>query len=129
MKACPPGYFRPLCGRAPVHSFSRTQSNRLLMDMLSENDVWVNADVAARRGLKSGDYVRLKNQDGVVSNRIRIKATQRIRPDMVHGFGHTAKGLRFAQQRRQRCTASHPLSDRSSHGRHRDELQLRHLRA
>jgi len=96
----PPGYFRLLYGRAPVHSFSRTQSNRLLMDMLPENDVWVNADVAARWGLKSGDYVRVKNQDGVVSNRIRVKATQRIRPDcvyMVHGFGHTAKGLRFAR--------------------------------
>ncbi|MCX6601533.1 MAG: molybdopterin-dependent oxidoreductase [bacterium] len=98
----PPGYFRLLYGRAPVHSFSRTQSNRLLMDMLPENDVWVNADVAARRGLKSGDYVRLKNQDGVLSNRIRVKATQRIRPDcvyMVHGFGHTAKGLRFARDK------------------------------
>jgi thiosulfate reductase/polysulfide reductase chain A len=98
----PPGYFRLLYGRAPVHSFSRTQSNRLLMDMLPENDVWVNADVAARWGLKSGDYVRLKNQDGVVSNRIRVKATQRIRPDcvyMVHGFGHTAKGLRFARNK------------------------------
>ena len=96
----PPGYLRLLYGRAPVHSFSRTQSNRLLMDMLPENDVWVNADVAARWGLKSGDYVRVKNQDGVVSNRIRVKATQRIRPDcvyMVHGFGHTAKGLRFAR--------------------------------
>jgi thiosulfate reductase/polysulfide reductase chain A len=96
----PPGYFRLLYGRSPVHSFSRTQSNRLLMDMLPENDVWVNSDVAAQWNLKSGDYVRLKNQDGVLSNRIRVKATQRIRPDcvyMVHGFGHTSKGLRFAR--------------------------------
>src|ERR1035437_1955486 len=31
----PPGYFRLLFGRAPVHSFSRTQSNRILMDMMS----------------------------------------------------------------------------------------------
>jgi thiosulfate reductase/polysulfide reductase chain A len=95
----PPGSFRLLYGRAPVHSFSRTQSNRILMDMMHENEVWINATVAARYGLKSGDYVRLKNQDGVVSNKIKVKATQRIRPDcvyMVHGFGHTAKGLRFA---------------------------------
>ena len=98
----PPGYFRLLYGRAPVHSFSRTQSNRLLMDMLPENDVWLNADVAARWGLKSGDYVRMKNQDGVLSNRIRVKATQRIRPDcvyMVHGFGHTAKAMSFARDK------------------------------
>ncbi|HXG00876.1 MAG TPA: molybdopterin dinucleotide binding domain-containing protein, partial [Bacteroidota bacterium] len=95
----PPGMFRLLYGRAPVHSFSRTQSNRVLMDMMNENEVWINAAVAARYGLKSGDYVRLKNQDGVVSNPIKVKATERIRPDcvyMVHGFGHTAKGLRFA---------------------------------
>jgi thiosulfate reductase/polysulfide reductase chain A len=59
----------------------------------------VNADVAERAGLRSGDHVRLKNQDGVLSNTIKVKATQAIRPDcvyMVHGFGHTAKGLRRA---------------------------------
>ena len=98
----PPGAFRLLFGRAPVHSFSRTQSNRILADMMSENEVWINADVARRLDLDSGDYVRLKNQDNVVSNRIRVKATQRIRPDcvfMVHGFGHTSRGLPHAYQK------------------------------
>ncbi len=40
--------------------------------------------------------MRLVNQDGVVSDPIKVKATERIRTDcvyMVHGFGHTAKGL------------------------------------
>ncbi|MBI4811716.1 MAG: molybdopterin-dependent oxidoreductase [Ignavibacteriales bacterium] len=95
----PPGSFRLLYGRSPVHSFSRTQTNRILSDMMSENEVWINANVAERYDLKSGDYVRLKNQDGVVSNKIKVKATERIRPDcvyMVHGFGHTAKGLKHA---------------------------------
>jgi thiosulfate reductase/polysulfide reductase chain A len=67
--------------------------------MMSENEVWVNANIAERYGLKSGDYIRLKNQDGVVSNKIKVKATERIRQDcvyMVHGFGHTAKGLKHA---------------------------------
>jgi thiosulfate reductase/polysulfide reductase chain A len=98
----PPGAFRLLFGRAPVHSFSRTQSNRILADMMDENEVWLNADVARRLELKSGDYVRLKNQDGVISNRVRVKATERIRPDcvyMVHGFGHTARGLKHAYQK------------------------------
>jgi thiosulfate reductase/polysulfide reductase chain A len=93
----PPGMFRLLFGRAPVHSFGRTQSNPILNEMMDENEVWVNADVAARLGLTDGRYVRLKNQDGVVSNRVKLKATQRIRPDcvyMVHGFGHTAVRLR-----------------------------------
>jgi thiosulfate reductase/polysulfide reductase chain A len=92
----PPGSFRLLFGRAPVHSFGRTQSNPLLHEMMPENEVWLNADVAARMGLADGAWVRLRNQDGVVSNRVQIKATQRIRPDCVytvHGFGHTAKRL------------------------------------
>jgi thiosulfate reductase/polysulfide reductase chain A len=95
----PAGSYRLLFGRAPMHSFSRTQTNHLLMDLMSENAVWINATEAARLGVKSGDYVRLRNQDGEVSSRIQVKATERIRPEcvyMVHGFGHTAMGLRFA---------------------------------
>ncbi len=92
----PPGSFRLLFGRAPVHSFGRTQTNPLLHEMMADNEVWLNADVAARLGLADGAWVMLRNQDGVVSNRVRLKATQRIRPDcvyMVHGFGHTAVRL------------------------------------
>jgi thiosulfate reductase / polysulfide reductase chain A len=98
----PPGSFRLLYGRAPVHSFSRTQTNPLLRDAMAENEIWVNASVGARMGLSSGDYVQLRNQDGVLSNRIRARVTEAIRPDcvyMVHGFGHTAKGLRSAYGR------------------------------
>ncbi|HQG45342.1 MAG TPA: molybdopterin dinucleotide binding domain-containing protein, partial [bacterium] len=98
----PDGYFRLLYGRAPVHSFSRTQSNRVLMDMLDENEVWINQDIATRWGLKTGDYIRLKNQDGVISNRIKIKATERIRADcvyIIHGFGHNARQLTYAYQK------------------------------
>jgi thiosulfate reductase/polysulfide reductase chain A len=95
----PAGSFRLLFGRAPMHSFSRTQSNRLLSDLMSENVVWINHTAASRLGLKTDDHVRLRNQDGVVSNRIKVKATERIRPEcvyLVHGFGHTSRGLRHA---------------------------------
>ena len=98
----PAGYFRLITGRAPVHTFSRTQTNPLLQDMMRENEVWVNTATAATSGVKNGQYVLLKNQDGVVSNRIRVKATQRIRPDcvyMVYGFGHTNKMLKSAYLR------------------------------
>jgi len=97
--AGPPGSFRLLFGRSPVHTFSRTQTNPVLAQAMGENEVWVNADSAVRLGVRTGDRVRLRNQDGVVSNPIKVKATQAIRPDcvyMVHGFGHTAKGLRRA---------------------------------
>jgi len=93
----PPGSFRLLYGRAPVHTFSRTQTNPILRDAMEENEVWVNASVGARLGLESGDYVRLRNQDGIVSNRVKARVTEAIRPDcvyLVHGFGHTATGLR-----------------------------------
>jgi len=95
----PPGYYRLLYGRAPVHSFSRTHSNRILSDMMSENEIWVHTRTASRHELTNGQYVRLKNQDGVVSNRIRVKVTERIRPEcvyMVHGFGHNSRMLKHA---------------------------------
>ncbi|HSD28386.1 MAG TPA: molybdopterin-dependent oxidoreductase, partial [Vicinamibacteria bacterium] len=65
--AGPPGSFRLLFGRSPVHTFSRTQTNPVLAQAMDENVVWVNADAAARIGLATGDRVRLRNQDGVVS--------------------------------------------------------------
>ncbi len=97
--AGPAGYFRLLYGRAPVHSFSRTHTNRILSDLMPENEIWVHPAPARTHGLTSGTYVRLKNQDGVVSTHVRVRVTERIRPEcvyMVHGFGHTAKGLRHA---------------------------------
>jgi thiosulfate reductase/polysulfide reductase chain A len=98
----PPGSFRLLFGRTPVHTFGRTQSNRILSDMMAENEVWVNTDAARKLGLQNAAYVRLKNQDGVLSNKVKVKVTQRIRPDcvyLVHGFGHTSKGLKHAYQK------------------------------
>ncbi len=98
----PAGYYRLLFGRAPMHTFSRTQTNPLLMDMMNENAVWLNTTEARRLGIKSGEYVRLRNQDGKLSDKVRVKATERIRPDcvyMVHGFGHTARGMRRAYGR------------------------------
>jgi thiosulfate reductase/polysulfide reductase chain A len=94
----PDGAFRLITGRAPVHTFTRTQNNPLLADLMPENEVWINANVARTLGVANGQYVKLRNQDGVVSNRVKVKATQRIRPDcayLVYGFGHTVP-----QQRR-----------------------------
>ena len=85
-----------------MHTFSRTQSNPLLTGLMRENEIWVNAATAAQLGLKTGQYVKLKNQDGVETNRIKVKATQRIRPDtvyMVYGFGQRNSMASSAYQR------------------------------
>lgn len=99
---CPTGAYRLLTGRAPTHSFSRTQTNPILHEVMPENELWLNADEAKKLGIRTGERVRLRNQDGVVSDPILVKATERIRPDcvyMVHGFGHTAKGLKRAYRK------------------------------
>jgi thiosulfate reductase/polysulfide reductase chain A len=95
----PEGFYRLIYGRVPAHTFGRTSNNPLLYQLAPENAVWVNPVVARRWGIASGDYVRLRNPSGTVSNRVRVRVTERIGPNdvfMAHGFGHTAKGLRLA---------------------------------
>jgi thiosulfate reductase/polysulfide reductase chain A len=95
----PEGYFRLLYGRAPVHTFARTQNNPILGRFMETNEVWVNREAAAALGLRSGDQVMLVNQDGARSGPVTVRATARIRRDcvyIVHGFGHDAPGMRRA---------------------------------
>ncbi|MDZ7268191.1 MAG: molybdopterin-dependent oxidoreductase [candidate division KSB1 bacterium] len=93
----PEGYYRLIYGRAPTHTFGRTTNNPILAETMSENEVWVNPVVARRNGIHNGDYVVLVNQDGVRSNKVKAKVTERIRHDcvyLVHGFGHTDRRMR-----------------------------------
>ena len=58
----------------------------------------MNPLVANEHGLESGHYVRLASREGAVSNKIRVRVTERIGPDavfMAHGFGHKSKRLRL----------------------------------
>ncbi len=90
------GWFRLLSGRSPVHTFSRTVNNQPLFELYKENLLWINADIASELGIKNRQYVELVNQDGVRSNKIRARVTERIRKDcvfMVHGFGSRSKRL------------------------------------
>ena len=69
-----------------------------MFELQPENQLWVNPLIASEWDLKSGDYVRLGSPNGVVSNRIRVRVTERIGPDsvfMAHGFGHRSKRLRL----------------------------------
>ena len=96
----PQGYYRLNYGRAPMHTFGRTSNNPNLVDLMEENSLWVNPKVASIWGLKTGQEVWLKNQDGIVSTfPIKVRITERIRWDsiyMVHGFGHDNKNLKRA---------------------------------
>jgi len=99
----PPGFYRLLYGRAPMHTFGRSTNNKLLLETGPENPIWVNAQVAKDWGLKDGERVHLKNQDGVISRfTAPVKVTEGIRPDCVftvHGFGHDSKKLHRAYGR------------------------------
>lgn len=93
----PDNYYRLNYGRAPMHTFSRTSNNDYLTDLMETNTVWVNPRVAKIWGFKKGTKVKLRNQDGVVSDfPIEVRITERIRWDsiyIVHGFGHNNKKL------------------------------------
>ncbi len=101
-KAPPPGMFRLFIGRSPVHTFGRTTNNRMLGEIVAENEIWMSAKAAAELGLEDRAEVSLPNDDGVKVGPVALKATQRIRNDCVytvHGFGHSSKGLLFARGR------------------------------
>jgi thiosulfate reductase/polysulfide reductase chain A len=92
----PEGYYRLLYGRAPVHTFAKTQNTPVLNDVYSENELWINEDEATTLGYSNGDRVWLENEAGTRTGPVLVKATQRIRKDavyMTHGYGQVAEGL------------------------------------
>jgi thiosulfate reductase/polysulfide reductase chain A len=95
----PNGYYRLNYGRMPAHTFGKTTNNPLLFQLAPENQLWVNPMIANEWALKDGEYVRLGGTNGVISNKIRVRVTERIGPDsvfMAHGFGHKSKRMRLA---------------------------------
>ncbi len=92
----PAGYFRLLFGRSPVHTFSRTTNNARLLEIVPENELWMNAEMAKVLGLANGQRVMLENQDSVKTGPIKLRVTERLRQDcvyMVHGFGRENRKL------------------------------------
>jgi thiosulfate reductase/polysulfide reductase chain A len=87
----PAGYARLLYGRAPVHTFNRSQNNVWLNNAMPTNPVWLNDEVGAKLGLKEGDTVGFINSEGIKSRTTTIvKLTPGIRKDcvyMYHGYG------------------------------------------
>jgi thiosulfate reductase / polysulfide reductase chain A len=97
----PAGFVRLIYGRAPVHSFSRSENNAWLDDLMPENPVWLSTQAAQKFGVSDGQKVTLENQDGVKSSQATVKVTPAMRDDVaytVHGFGPNAPGLKKAYQ-------------------------------
>ena len=99
----PPGFYHLVYGRAPMHTFGRTQNNPNLFDLKETNNIWINPKTANLWGIDNGTEIWLKNQDDVVSEySAKARLTERIRPDsiyMVHGFGHSKAELSRAKGR------------------------------
>jgi len=94
----PKGFYRLNYGRMPAHTFGKTTNNPLLFQLAPENQLWVNPLVASEWSIGNGDYVRLGSPNGVVSEKVRVRVTERIGPDsvfMAHGFGHKSRRLRL----------------------------------
>jgi thiosulfate reductase/polysulfide reductase chain A len=101
-EAPPEGYARLIYGRAPMHSFARTENNKWLDDLMPENQVWIGYEFAAKSKVMDGQWVTLENQDGYRSAPLHVRVTEGIRNDcayMVHGFGANAPKLRKAFQK------------------------------
>ena len=84
------GHYRLAFGRSPVHTHGRTQNNPVLSEIMPENQLWLNADEAAKMGVANGDRVRVTSSDGSHSGTINAYVTEFIHPEsvfMVHGFG------------------------------------------
>jgi len=97
----PKGFVRLIYGRSPVHSFSRSENNEWLDDIMQENPIWVSTTAATQFGLHDGQKVIAENQDGVRSPIITLRTTPAIRNDVaytVHGFGAQAHGMKKAYQ-------------------------------
>jgi thiosulfate reductase/polysulfide reductase chain A len=89
------GEFRLLMGRAPNHSHARSQNNWVLMEVHSNNPIWINPKDAQKLGLEKGDKVIVTNTVTNFSSKPHeIKITNRIKENCVfihHGFGHLSK--------------------------------------
>ncbi|MBL7082906.1 MAG: molybdopterin-dependent oxidoreductase [Candidatus Aminicenantes bacterium] len=70
-----------------------TANSKWTQEILHENRLWINKDVANRLGIKNGNRVRISSPVGSLT--VRVLVTNRIHPNSValaEGFGHTAVG-------------------------------------
>jgi thiosulfate reductase/polysulfide reductase chain A len=89
--------FYLLTGKVAQHTQFGTQNNQLLHKYSDEPRLWMNAKVAAKRGLVEGNWVEVTSKAGIAN--LILHTTEAIRPDCVYltpGYGHLSKGLTTA---------------------------------
>jgi len=75
------------------HTHTRTFNNVWLMEMKSDNPLWINAATARRLGIAEGDEIWIESP--VAKARATAHVTEGIHPEVVglhHGYGHWALG-------------------------------------
>jgi anaerobic selenocysteine-containing dehydrogenase len=84
--------------KTPTHQFSTTTENIWIDEVAKENpyiySIMMHTSAAERRGLETGDTVRVESRYGSYTGRLRV--TELVHPDCVNcsgTFGHWAKGL------------------------------------
>ncbi|MBI2985962.1 MAG: molybdopterin-dependent oxidoreductase [Deltaproteobacteria bacterium] len=83
------------------HTFGVTASNPWLNELADQRrtyDIWINADVARRKGIEDGGRIKMETSYGVVAEG-RAKLTEGIHPEVVGVpgvFGQWAKGRPLA---------------------------------
>ena len=88
-----PGRQRLVTGHVAQFTHAANQNNTWLNALYPENEAWINPAVAEAKGIRDGDYVRVRSD--IAEIRIKAKVTRRIRPDTVfilHGFGSLSGG-------------------------------------
>lgn len=90
----PEGKFRIVVGRNAYITQGSSTNNPLLLELTSENQLWLHPKSAQRLSLGFGDEVEVSSPVG--KGRLKVRITEEIRPDTVYmdsGFGVLSKGL------------------------------------
>lgn len=92
----PKGKFKFITGRHAQFTQNSTSNNIMLLDLMKENNIWINKKDAETKGIEFGDLVEVTSKTG----KIRIKAypTNKIIQGVVffiHGFGSQSSGFTF----------------------------------
>ncbi|WP_458700509.1 molybdopterin-dependent oxidoreductase [Sulfurospirillum sp. 1307] len=93
----PDGKFRFVTGRHAQFTQSGTSNNKMLLDLVPTNYLWINKRIADRMGIKFGDEVEVASRVGKTT--IKAYPTEKIAPDtlfFIHGFGNYSEDLTLA---------------------------------